>query len=168
MAYAQAAGDIQLNALLRQKLRLKLRVAHRLMLQLRLHLLESQLLLREAAGFAAHAVKLKALLSKIFGNIARLGIQTDAERHAQLFIAHSSCKLRSFLQTADVAVKRAFHVGSSLHNLQLFLRISVLHILQRHAGAVHALGVARMRRTICTITFHFTCPLSILTLLRIL
>ena len=99
------------------------------MLQLRLNLLQSQLFFGEAAVFAAYAVKLKALLFKIFGNIACFRIQTDAERHAQLFVAHSFSKLRSFLQAADVAVERAFNVGSSLHELQFFLVIGFLDSL---------------------------------------
>ena len=154
VAYAEAAGDEKLRALFRQDSGLEFWIAHGFVLKLGLDLFQAELFFVEAAILAADAVELEALLLIIAGNIACFGVEADAEGHAQLLVAHGLGKFCRFLETGDIAVKGALHIGGSLHNLAFFLIIGSQNSFPVDASAVYSLGIAGVGLAVGTISFH--------------
>ena len=104
VAYAEAAGNEKLHAVLGKEPGLHFRIAHGFVVELRLHLLQPQLFFRDAAGLAADAVKLEALLPEHDSDLLRQVLLCRAERR-------SAVKLRrqlSILKLQDIQTERQF------------------------------------------------------------
>ena len=124
------------------------------MIQFRFYLFQTEFFFGEAAVFAADAVKFKSLFFVIAGDVAGFCIQTDAEGHAQFFVAHGFGKFGDFLEPGNVAVEGSFHIGSGLHDFQFFFRVGLPDFFFRYTGTVDAFCIAGMGGTVCAIGFH--------------